>query len=255
MATKLHQILALAKAAHGVTESEVTRAYHDAQRTALFGGLTRVYKANDADDTEYLPPERKMVQMTADDVLTRAVDAWTRQADVVATKDLSNTRARADVIVDGTVVLSNVPVTTLLYLEKMLTNVAEMIKKLPVLDPEVEWGNAPDAATGLWKSAPEKTVRTKKVPKAFTKAPATDKHPAQVDVYTEDVQVGTWEKTLFSGALPAATKLDLMRRAQTLRAAVVSAREYANQADVTDAHVGAAIFDYLLSARITPAGE
>lgn len=254
MPTKLHQLLALSKAVHSTTEGEVTRAYHDAQRTALFAGLTRVYKAKDVDDGDILPPERKMVQMTATDVLSRAVEAWTRQADVVATKDVTNTRARADVIVDGNVILSNVPVTTLLYLEKMLGNVGEMIKKLPVLDPEVDWGNGPDAATGLWKSSPEQTVRTKKVPKAFVKAPATDKHPAQVDTFTEDVIVGTWEKTLFSGAFPASTKLDLLRRAQTLQASVKMAREYANQAEVTETKIGGPIFDYLLSARMTPAG-
>jgi hypothetical protein len=34
------------------------------------------------------------------------------------------------------------------------------------------------------------------------KAEATEKHPAQVEVYHEDVVVGQWKTVKFSGALP-----------------------------------------------------
>jgi phage gp46-like protein len=94
---------------------------------------------------------------------------------------------------------------------------------------------------------PEETVRTKKIPKAFIKAPATDKHPAQVDVYTEDVIVGTWTRTMFSGSLPAGRKLDLLRRVDAVAEAVKMAREYANQADAVDRKIGAALFDHIFA--------
>lgn len=246
MANKLHQILALEKGVKGQTEGEVTRAYHDAQRTDMFHGLTRTYQPID-EEGERLPAERKLMRYTADDIINRAVTAWTRQADLVATKDATNQTARADVVVDGTTLLTDVPVTTLLYLEKMLQNVRELLLKLPVLDPEVEWGDTPDAATGVWKSAPDLTIRTKKVPKAFVKAPATDKHAAQVEVFSEDVAVGTWTRTLFSGALPATRKQALIRRVERLSESVKLAREYANQAVAVDRTIGAAIFTHLFS--------
>lgn len=246
MPVKLHQILALEKGVKGQTEGDITRAYHNAQRTALFVGMTRTYLPKD-DEGERLPAERKLAQFTADGIIGQAVAAWTRQADVVATKDATNQVARADVIVDGVALLTGVPVTTLLYLEKMLQNVRELILKLPVLDPEVEWGPTPDGATGLWKSAVEDTVRTKKVPKAFVKYPATDKHPAQVDAFTEDVIVGTWSRTSFSGALPASRKQGMLRRVEELGEAVKMAREYANQADAVDRKIGAAVFAHLFS--------
>ena len=47
------------------------------------------------------------------------------------------------------------------------------------------------------------TLRTKKVPRNHVKAEATEKHPAQVEVYYEDVAVGYWTTVKFSGALPA----------------------------------------------------
>lgn len=246
MPVKLHQILALEKGVKGQTEGDITRAYHDAQRIPMFGGMTRSYLPTD-DEGERLPSERKVVQHTAQDIIGRAVAAWTRQADVVATKDATNQVARADVIVDGVALIEQVPVTTLLYLEKTLQNVRELVLKLPVLDPEVEWGTAPDSATGLWKSETDQTVRTKKVPKAFVKAAATERHPAQVDVFTEDVIVGTWSRTLFSGALPATEKHRLLRRIEGLAEAVKMAREYANQADAVQRHIGDAVFTHLFA--------
>jgi phage gp46-like protein len=188
-----------------------------------------------------------MTQFTAADVLNRAVTAWTRQADIVATKDATNQNARADIMVDGQVLVPGVPVATLLYLEKLLQNVRELVLKLPVLDPEVKWGDTPDAATGLWRSEPEETVKTKKIPKAFIKAPATERHPAQVEMFTEDVVVGYWTKTLFSGAMPAGQKLDLLRRIESLAESVKLAREYANQAEAVDRQIAAALFGHLFA--------
>jgi hypothetical protein len=245
MPTKLHQILALEKGAKSSTESAVTLGYHEIQRTALFQGLTRVYTPRDSEDGDRLPTERKRVQLSVEKVLQQAAAAWTTQSDVVATKDATNQVARADVIVDGRALLEAVPVTTLLYLEKMLLNVRTLIVKAPVLDPETTWSH--DPATSLWRSEVEETVRTKKIPKAFVKAPATDKHAAQVDVFTEDIIVGNWAKTLFSGALPADRKTELLRRVEELASAVKVAREYANQAVVVDRKIGQAIFDHLLA--------
>lgn len=243
---RLHQVLALEKGAKASTESDITKAYHDAQRTALFNGLTRVYTPKD-EEGERLPSERKNVQTTADQLIKRAVDAWTRQANLVATKDAANQLARADIVVDGERILEAVPVTTLLYIEKTLQNVRELVRKLPVLDPEVEWGDVPDAATGLWKSTVEETTRTKKIPRAFVKYEATDRHPAQVDAYTEDVIVGTWARTLLSGALPAGRRLDLLHRIEHLADAVKVAREQANQAEAVDKQIGSAVFGYLFA--------
>lgn len=247
MATKLHQILALEKGVKAQTESDLTRAYHDAQRADAFKGLTRVYKPNDEENGDRLPTERKIVQLTADRILSRGRDALTRQANIVGTKDAANQTARADVVVGGNIVAVQVPVATLLYLEKSLQKFRELVTKLPTLDPEVEWGTAPDAATGLWKSATDESVRTKKTPRALVKYEATPDHPAQVETYVEDAIVGRWDKTLFSGALPAFRKQRLLHRVDEVTAAVKMAREEANTADAVDVRVGDQIFGILLT--------
>lgn len=243
--TKLHQILPVEKSTRATTQSEIDRAYHDAQKAPLFNGLTRTYTARDDADNDRQPPERKIVQLTTDDILAKITGAFSRQLDVIATKNMTNLTARGDVSFEGRTLLADVPATTLLTIEKALKDIHTIVLKLPVLDPEVEWVGR-DEATGLWKSSVERTVRTKKVPKAFVKAEATDRHPAQVDTFTEDQQVGDWAKTLFSGAMPAPDKLALIRRVEGLQAAVKMAREAANQADVIDHKVGAVVMSAIL---------
>ncbi|WP_443608529.1 DUF7873 family protein [Actinomadura violacea] len=68
-----------------------------------------------------------------------------------------------------------------------------------------------------------------------------------METYTEDVIVGTWTRTAFSGALPARRVNELRERVAKLQAAIKFAREEANGAEVTDRKVGEAVFGYLFA--------
>ena len=57
-----------------------------------------------------------------------------------------------------------------------------------------------DVSTDSWKTEPVQTYRTKRVPRNHVKAEATEKHPAQVEVYYEDVTIGYWTTVKFSGS-------------------------------------------------------
>ena len=94
-----------------------------------------------------------------------------------------------------------------------------------------------------------RTIRTKKVPRNHVKAEATEKHPAQVEVYYEDVPIGYWTTVKFSGALPARRVNELLERVEKLQQAVKFAREEANGTEVTDQRVGDAVFGYLFGCR------
>ena len=89
------------------------------------------------------------------------------------------------------------------------------------------------------------TVRTKKIPRNHVKAEATEHHPAQVEVYYEDVAVGYWRTVKFSGALPARRVNELLERVERLQQAVKFAREEANNLEVEDQKVGEKVFQYL----------
>ena len=160
-------------------------------------------------------------------------------------KDWANCSAKADVVVDGQKLLEGVPATYLLFLEKQLTDLQTFIRKLPALDSSENW--TLDTSDSIWKTAPVETIRTKKVPRNHVKAEATEKHPAQVEVYMEDVPVGRWRTVKMSGALPTSRITDLLNRVEKLQTAVKFAREEANGLETTNLTVSEKLFNYLFA--------
>lgn len=243
---RLNQLLAVEKSVRSTADREITDAYHKLQKPTLFAGQSRSYEPLNDDGTR-LPDESMVPQFDAAELLGDAFNAMVPQWDLEASKDMSNKLATADVVINGVTILSDVPGTTLLYLEKQLEYMRTVISKVPVLDPSVEWEY--DSGSDSWRSKPVETLRTQKTPRSFIKAPATDKHPAQTEFYWEDVPVGTWTTTRLSKAVSAAYQRKMMERVNTLYAAVKKAREEANMVTVVDKKVGAAIRDYIMDSQ------
>ncbi len=239
---RLNQIIAVEKGVKSRSFQELTEAHHALQKPALLSGIARTYRPRD-EEGETLPPESTKVQIKAEDIVRQTGDIMSRLFDVTATKDWANCLARADVVLDGQVLLSGVPITYLLFLEKQLVDIHTFIRKLPVLDAAETW--AFDSSADCWATEPVQTLRTRKVPRNHVKAEATDKHPAQVEVYYEDVTVGYWRTVKFSGALPAQRINDMLQRVERLQEAVKFAREEANTVEATDQKIGDKVFGYL----------
>lgn len=242
--TKLSQILAIEKGEKSRAQTKLTALYHEAQKTVLWRGITRTYVPKD-DEGDVLPAESTPVQIEAGRHIDSIADGLTRLFDIVATKDNANTHAAADVVVDGTVVLSDVPVTTLLFLEKQMTDLRTSILAIPIHDTDAHWTR--NEVTGIWETDPVTTTRSTKVPRNHVRAAATDKHPAQVDLWTEDVIVGYWTTRKLSGGLAGTQRTQLLTRIDALSNAVKFAREEANTIDVTDIKIGKKIFDHLFA--------
>lgn len=250
---RLNQIIAVEKGVKSKSLADLTEAHHTLQKTAPLAGIARTYQPKD-EEGEQLPPESTKVQVKGEDVLRQVATTLTRLLDVTATKDWTNCVARADVVVDGQTLVRDVPVSYLLFLEKQLVDLHTFVKKLPILDAAESWVH--DDSTDSWRTEPVRTIRTKKVPRNHVKAEATEKHPAQVEVYYEDVAVGYWTTVKFSGALPAKRINDILDRVLKLQSAVKFAREEANNAEALDQRVGEAVFGYLFEqpSWIPPAG-
>jgi hypothetical protein len=243
---KLNQIIAIEKGIKSHAFSELSQLNKAVQKEDLFNGFERKY-APLADDGEKLPPESKRVQYTVEDVLRNLDRELSTLFEVTARKDYTNCIARSDVVVDGKTILDNVPVTYLLFLEKQLTDVRTFFNNLPVLDRSEDWKK--DDASGLFKSGLVQTHRTKKTQKPIVLFPATDKHPAQTQLVTEDVISGFWESVKTSGAITKPDKDTLLKNVEKLLLAVKEAREAANNVDEAEApDVGKAVFDFLLGA-------
>jgi hypothetical protein len=241
--SKLNQILAIEKQSKSTAHERITKVYHDLQKETLLSGISRTYDSLN-EDGEKFPPEQTQVQVRVEDCLREVGDALSALFDVTATRDFANCEATADVVVDGTAILSKVPATHLLWIEKQLVDMHTLIKKLPTLPQADTWKF--DQNTNCYRTDDVQTAKTKKIPKPFVKYEATKEHPAQVEVVHEDILQGYWTTVKFSGAVPATRAKELRERCEKLMSAVKFARESANETQVTPMKVGEKIFSYLL---------
>jgi hypothetical protein len=240
--TKLNQIVAIASGKKSRAEAGITAIHHKLQKAALLDGISRVYKPKD-EEGERLPSESKHVQLRVSEVIAEAKGIWSGVINVIATQDNANQDAIGDIMVDGKLLVVSVPITHLLYLEKQLIDLHTFIEKLPVLDPAEQWVKSEEA--DCYATLPYETARTKKVPRNHVLADATKEHPAQVQMYMEDVLVGFWQTIKFSGAIPDADRRAMLVRVRKLQDAVKVAREQANSIEVNDYEVAEPLFDYV----------
>lgn len=242
--TKLNQLIAIESGVKTKAERALTDLHHMSTKTPLLNGISRNYVPKD-EEGDKLPSESTLVQVKVAELLAQVGTQLNRLFDVTLTKEIANAKAKADVVVDGSILLENVPVTYLLFLEKKLVDLYTFVSKLPTLDPASQWTE--DANNGVWMTEPVQTVKTKKVPRNWVKAKATPEHPEQVEIFHEDVVVGTWTKVDYSGAIPSTRKSVLLARVEALQTAVKFAREEANSIEVQDAEAGQKVFSYLFS--------
>lgn len=239
---QLNAIIAIEKGVKQRAHSEMTIAYHAIQKPELFNGFDKKYQSN-AEDGDKLPPERKLVHHTASEMFDVVRKSLGDLFAVTARKDWTNQQARASIELDSGVLLSDVPVTYLLFLEKHLTDLRVMIEKLPVLDPGEDWKL--DVASGLYRSDVSKTHRTKKIQRGLVLYDATPNHPAQTQMITEDIVEGYWSTVRLSGAIAGTRKAEIQSRLEKLIIATKEAREKANALDEIPVPPTAPIFSYL----------
>lgn len=239
---KLNQIIAIEKGVKSRAYSEIGELHKANQKAELFNGFSKQYQKKD-EAGEDLPAERKKVQLNVIDTLMRLARISGDLFEVTARKDWTNSIAVSDVKIGEITILSKVPVTYLLFMEKQLTDLRTFIDNLPVLDEAERWTKD---SSGVYKSEQVTTHRTKKVQKPIVLYDATDKHPAQTQLIVEDIIAGHWVQEKHSGAIPAPEKQKLAEKVDSVLLAVKEAREAANNVDeVASPDIGTAIFNYL----------
>ena len=242
---KLNQIVAVEKGAKERVHKELTTLYQSMNKVEPMSGISREYRPV-SDDGEKLPPENKYVQVNVMDKLARMRAILTDIFDITLTKDFANTVAVADVIVDGVVILSQVPATHLLYLEKQLVDVRTVLAALPKLDPAEKW--TWDEQQGFFKSDPVQTSRSKKTTE-WVVVPGSgvpEKGVApQIKEVSNDVLAGYWTTVKFSATMEPTRIAELVQKTETLLRAVKFAREQANTTEVEQKKEGSAIFDFI----------
>lgn len=241
--TKLNQLVALVKGQKDRTNKETAELFQT--NAAMFGGLTKTYEPKFEDGVQY-PPESVRVRHTVPEILDAFMLPTGRLLDLISTTESANTEARADVIVDGVTLIEQAPVTFLMQFQKYLEReVRGLISGLPTLDPAYDWTVSDAERRGVWQTGDVLRNKTDKRPAKLDLAPATDRHPAQVEVYQETFVEGVWKERRFSGAIPASVKQAYLERVDKVIDSVKKAREEANDREVENKPVADAVFGYV----------
>lgn len=241
MSSHLSQIVAVEKDIKEKAAQAIAQATRHFKDDLLFG-ISKTYVPNDEND-EHLQAESKRVQVRVKEELitlqTRLEDLF----NVIATKDYANCTAKADIVVDGKIILSAVPATYLLFLEKQLAELASFVKTIPVLDTAQRWHY--DKEEDCYASAPIETYRTKKSKKSQTVFAGNADHPPQFLVWDEDIPQGTYTTVRYSGSITLDEVRVISAKIEKLQRAAKFAREEANRLEVKQQEVGAALLQYI----------
>jgi hypothetical protein len=247
---KLCEAIAVLKGIKSQTYALQTEQDKLCQKELLFKGLTKSYEPLDENDPDRPDGETALVQQYTDEIIGSMTEALARYFDACAAVEAGNTHATADIEVEGETLLTGVPVTYLLFLEKQLNDLHTAVSRMPVLSPELSWHC--DAGRNCFVSDEIKKVRTKKTPRvvmtATAKTTAKDgsvTEQQQGQVLQEDLPVGYWHTTHFSSALEPARRKRMLARINKLRDAVKQARERANSVAIEQPKFGQPLLNWV----------
>lgn len=106
---KLNQVIAVVAGKKSRAAAALTEAYHKIQKPPLFDGISRTYQPKD-EDGEKLPSETKLIQTKCGDLIREISDPLDELYNIVATQEWWNCMAKANVEVNGTAIIHDVPV-------------------------------------------------------------------------------------------------------------------------------------------------
>jgi transcription termination factor NusB len=242
--SKLHELLAVEPDLKGSAEKIIKETVNTfTKKEHHFIGRHKSYKPIDEEGDTFAPETQEMVT-TVLKKLEHTQEVVGKYLDAMAQKELTNTTASAILEVDGQVLFdAPLPATLLLAIEGRLKQLREAYNAIPTLDPSETWKW--DTATGTYEASSKETYKTKKVYRNHVVAAATDKHPSQVQVFTEDERIGAWTEKKWSGMITPAEKALILGRIDTLAQAVKRARKRANDAEVKIISIGDALLNFI----------
>lgn len=250
MSSSLHELLAIESSLKNQSDKvrgQLAETFE--KKRHLFGSKVVVFTPN----AEGQPAETSVesdVQTTVSDELKWIANHLAKAYDVSYQVAEANMSARADVILDdGTILATSVPATALLELEKRIAELKSLTEAVPTLDPAKGFQSDPTfRLKNVFRARDITKTRTTKIKEVLTLAPATDKHPAQCQVYDKDVPTGKVQEQEWSSLITPAAKADLINRVEIVARAVRKARSRANNVTVDNTRtIGAALLGYVFN--------
>jgi hypothetical protein len=161
---------------------------------------------------------------------------------MACSKELTTGKARSQFVI-GDNKKHTVPLSFMAVLFDHVTQLESIVSAAPTLDKQKDW--ALDDDRGCFVSKPEETDATQKRPCNHLLAEATEHHPAQVQVFMDDVKVGVDIKQTHSGAMTPDDKQAMLDRIAALKQAIKASMESAKALDLVPANIGEDIVAFI----------
>lgn len=260
MSEKFHALLAVVPDLENRAKTTLASVLNSfTKRLELFQGYQKSLKMFSVDGSgneaaiqavEASGSEFHEVSLTVTEALKNLESDVSNFYKVLAQKEVTNQLATADVLLpDGKMLIEKAPATLLLALESKLDKLREVYQSIPVLKTGTSWVKEDTQREGVFRAMnPEVRIKTENKKRFQETSKATDRHPAQVAAWDENVPVGEFTTQHWSSMLPVHKKTQILDRIDVLIQAVKKARMRANNVDVPEfPDVGKAIFGYLNS--------
>lgn len=250
--SKLHELLAVEKTRVGAVNKLWAETLAKFNKFEFFQGQDKTLKMieDNIQNTaiEAAAHEVRRMPTTVQETLEYVFDAWVKAEDVIFQKNLSNQYANSDLYFGGELLAEAVPVDELMGLEVRLETIRKIMETMPTLAASVKWDeDTQSGRKGAWvASEPEITTKTEKRLGVVVLAPATDKHPAQVEKVSNDVTIGTFKVIKTCGAATSAQKAAVMATIDELITEVKQARMRANSVAAATNKIGEKIASLIL---------
>lgn len=229
----------------------------------MFGGFEKtltIFDANGMSEPEVRAIEAKSstslpLAAKVPETLNYVATFFGRWLDVIFRKEKTNQLAKANVEIDGRTIMTDVPVLFLLTMESKLEQLRPLINEIPTLPPGVNWIEAKDKGSFVWKI--QNAITTIMSVKSFEHKhlkQSSDKHPDVFEKFEISKNIGTYSEMKYSGAVTSADKAALIERLDKLVMAIKMARENANtvEADNSNATASRALLGYLFGNWYDP---
>lgn len=242
--SELHGVIAVLPSLKGTANQALTSVRTTFKnRQHQFGGHSKTYKPIE-DSGQKEQPEEVPMTMTVGEELAHFKEQFTPFLDASYQVDITNTRAKADVILDG-LELKDIPATFLLQFEKHITAMRQALGEVPVLDQKFNWTPDETLGKGVFRSREEITYKSKKQLQSKVLFEGDEHHPPEIEKWQEDVRIGEYTTQRFSGMITVQQKIALFRKLDKLQQAVKKARSQANKEEHSTDTVADQIFKYM----------
>jgi len=249
----MRELLAVEADAQGQYKNILAESKNVFDKGNLFQGSHKKLEMFQEDGIEH-PVVRSEIATTVQARLNYNKLVVLRYFDILLQKESTNQVARADVVIEGKEIASNLPATFLLGMESRLRELREVYVTIPTLDQGTKWEKDEDTGEGVWIAA--HTVDSLKTKKNFksevlveAKFPPEgyrgDSLPAQIKTWEEQEPVGKYVEIIRSGMITPADKSKFLGRIDMLIAAVKKARQRANATEVVKVNIGKSFIDFI----------